>query len=63
MKDERLLDQETEHWIGQDKYGGKWAELPAQGWSIGGLTFSFEAVLLAVSDKIFQNDLNKICPT
>ena len=51
--------------IGQDKdkYGGKWAELPAQGWSIGGLTFSFEAVLLAVSDKIFQNDLNKICPT
>ena len=42
--------------IGQDKdkYGGKWAELPAQGWSIGGLTFSFEAVLLAVSDKVFK---------
>ena len=47
----------------KDKYGAKWAELTAQGWSIGGLTFSFEAVLLAVSDKYFQNDLNKICPT
>ena len=46
----------------KDKYGAKWAELTAQGWSIGGLTFSFEAVLLAVSDKKFQNDLNKSLP-